>query len=593
MSSILKGVAVAPGIGVGKVVYFDDTPRFIPTRTVEPEEVEGEVRRFRSALRAAEKDLRVLRRQVASTLSPRDAGIFDAHISILKDPGFVNDARELIFLERINVEQALQRVVAKYEKAFEEVADPAFRERAADIRDVGNRVLMVLLKSDQPKKLGREERFIHASIDFLPSRAGDLDREHCAAIITERGGKYSHGAILAKSMGIPAVVGVEDLYSRLPEGESVAVDGSAGLVHVGLSPQEIEAWRAREGQYRAVEATVEKVRRAPAETSDGCTIRIDINIEGLRDLEGTDLQSFDGVGLFRTEFAFMEKKHFPSEEEQFEIYSETLRLARGRTVVFRTLDIGGDKPLDYFRIPEESNPVLGWRGLRITFGMMDLFYTQMRALLRASVGGPTAILLPMVSTVEEVRKAREVMGQIVKDLRSEGVAVPDRVELGAMVEVPAVAMVLPEVLEQVDFVSIGTNDLTQYLLAVDRDNPRVSGFYEPYHPAVIRMLDQIVRICDEKGKSCSICGEIAGDHHLTMPLIGLGFRTLSMTPVLVPRVKLIIGQTSLEECRRVASQALALATVGEVKELLSRQAHDKVDRYLRHRGLDVESPDRG
>ncbi len=580
MAVTVKGVGAAPGIGVGKIVYFDDSPRFIPTRKISPEEVEGEVRRFRSALKQAEKDLRILRRQVAQTLSRQDTAIFDAQISILKDPVFINDVRELIFTEKINVEQALQKVIAKYEKAFDEVLDPAFRERAADIRDVGNRVFMVLLK----RKRGRvrlQERFVHAALDFLPSRAGDLDREHCAAIVTERGGKYSHGAILARSLGIPAVVGVDDLYGKIPEGAVVAVDGDAGLVYMDLDDQEIREWKERESQFREVEARLAGLRARPARTRDGKRITLQVNIEGVRDLDAVDMDTVDGVGLFRTEFAFMERRNFPSEEEQYEIYVETLRRAGGKRVVFRTLDIGGDKPLEYFRTPQESNPVLGWRGIRISYGMMDLFYTQIRALLRASREGPTSILLPMISTLEEVELAREAVERVSRDLEGEGTPPGEGVLLGAMVEVPAVAFCLSEIMDAVDFVSIGTNDLVQYLLAVDRDNPRVARFYDPYHPAVLRVLSLMARVCaGKKGKTCSICGEMAGDFQLTMALVGMGFRSFSVAPPFIPRIKLILSDTTLAECRQVAKKALSLPTTAQVKEYLKAEAGERVRRYL-------------
>lgn len=580
MAVTVKGVGAAPGIGVGKIVYFDDSPRFIPTRKISSEEVEGEVRRFRSALKQAEKDLRILRRQVAQTLSRQDTAIFDAQISILKDPVFINDVRELIFTEKINVEQALQKVIAKYEKAFDEVLDPAFRERAADIRDVGNRVFMVLLK----RKRGRvrlQERFVHAALDFLPSRAGDLDREHCAAIVTERGGKYSHGAILARSLGIPAVVGVDDLYGKIPEGAVVAVDGDAGLVYLDLDDQEIREWKERESQFREVEARLAGLRGRPARTRDGKRINLQVNIEGVRDLDSVDMDTVDGVGLFRTEFAFMERRNFPSEEEQYEIYVETLRRAGGKRVVFRTLDIGGDKPLEYFRTPQESNPVLGWRGIRISYGMMDLFYTQIRALLRASREGPTSILLPMISTLEEVELAREAVERVSRDLEGEGTPPGEGVLLGAMVEVPAVAFCLSEIMDAVDFVSIGTNDLVQYLLAVDRDNPRVARFYDPYHPAVLRVLSLMARVCaGKKGKTCSICGEMAGDFQLTMALVGMGFRSFSVAPPFIPRIKLILSDTTLAECRQVAKKALSLPTTAQVKEYLKSEAGERVRRYL-------------
>ncbi len=580
MSTTVKGVGAAPGIGVGKIVYFDDSPRFIPTRKISPEEVEGEVRRFRSALKQAEKDLRMLRRQVAQTLSRQDTAIFDAQISILKDPVFVNDVRELIFTEKINVEQALQKVIAKYEKAFDEVLDPAFRERAADIRDVGNRVFLVLLKRKRGK-VRLQERFVHAALDFLPSRAGDLDREHCAAIVTERGGKYSHGAILARSLGIPAVVGVEDLYGKIPEGAVVAVDGDTGVVYLDLEEKEVAEWREREAQFREVEARLAHLRGKPARTRDGERIALQVNIEGVRDLDSLDMDTVDGVGLFRTEFAFMERRNFPSEDEQYEIYVETLRRAGGKRVVFRTLDIGGDKPLQYFRTPQESNPVLGWRGIRISYGMMDLFYTQIRALLRASREGPTSILLPMISTLEEVQLAREAVERVSRDLEAEGTPPGEGILLGAMVEVPALAFCLGEIMDLVDFVSIGTNDLVQYLLAVDRDNPRVARFYDPYHPAVLRVLALMAEVCAEKkGKTCSICGEMAGDFQLTMALVGMGFRSFSVAPPFIPRIKLILSDTTLDECRQVAGKALSLSTTAQVKEYLKVEAGERVRRYL-------------
>ena len=576
---------------MGKIVYFDDSPRFIPTRKISPEEVEGEVRRFRSALKQAEKDLRMLRRQVAQTLTRQDAAIFDAQISILKDPVFINDVRELIFTGKINVEQALQKVIAKYEKAFDEVLDPAFRERAADIRDVGNRVFMVLLKRKR-SRARLHERFVHAALDFLPSRAGDLNKELCAAIVTEKGGKYSHGAILARSIGIPAVVGVEDLYGKIPEGTIVAVDGDSGLVYLDLDEKEVEEWRERERQFRKVEARLAHLRGRPARTRDGKRITLQVNIEGVRDLDSVDLDTVDGVGLFRTEFAFMERRNFPSEEEQYEIYVETLRRAGGKRVVFRTLDIGGDKPLKYFRTPQETNPVLGWRGIRISYGMMDLFYTQIRALLRASREGPTSILLPMISTLEEVEMAREALDRVSRDLEKEGSPPGEGILLGAMVEVPAVAFCLSEIMDAVDFVSIGTNDLVQYLLAADRDNPRVARFYDPYHPAVLRVLAAMAKICSKKkGKGCSICGEMAGDFQLTMALVGMGYRSFSVAPPFIPRIKLILSDTSLAECRQVARRALTLPTTAEVKEYLKAEAGERVRRYLASDGLSF--PEKG
>jgi phosphotransferase system enzyme I (PtsI) len=576
----LKGVAAANGIAIAPLVHFHGDLTFIPMRNLVPEEIAGEKDRLAEALTQAAEVIFRLRRELASDLSDHDTRIYDAQLSFLNDQTFRADLERTIQERSCNAEVALQQVIARYEKVFEGMEDAAMRERAADLRDVGRQLLSVLLEKDRSVYISDGKDYIFAADEFLPSDAGLVDRKHLKGIVTARGGKYSHGAILARSLGIPAVVAVDDVLQRVGNGTQVVLDGDSGALIVEPDAEETERYQRLALEQAEADRRVFEVRFLSSTTPDGVGVRLMANVEASRDLGRIESGIVDGIGLFRTEFAFMERRQFPNEEEQLAMYRKAIEWADDKVVTFRTLDVGGDKPLAYFRTPEERNPVLGWRGLRISLDWPDLFYTQVRALLRASAGGHARILLPMVTSVEEVARSRAVLEEIKADLVQAGEAHDPDIELGAMVEVPALVDVLDEVLPLVDFLSVGTNDLVQYLLAVDRDNPRIAQMYTPYHPGVIRVLRRIAEKANAQGKPVSICGEIAGDHYFTPILLGLGYRDLSMAPVFLPRVKLMVRAFPIHECEEMAAQALALGHAREIRALARDKAAEGWSTFL-------------
>ncbi len=366
----------------------------------------------------------------------------------------------------------------------------------------------------------------------------------------------------------------------MPSGTTVIVDGESGVLIADPTDEDVERYERLAAEQAEAEKRVFEVRFLSSTTPDGTEVHLFANVEAVRDLGDVETELVDGIGLFRTEFAFMERRQFPTEDEQVAMYHRAIEWAGDKVVTFRTLDVGGDKPLGYFHTPSERNPVLGWRGLRISLDWPDLLYTQIRAILRASAGGHARVLLPMVTSVEEVVRCREALDEIKRDLKDAGEPFDDSIELGAMVEVPAIAQVLDQLLPFVDFVSVGTNDLVQYLLAVDRDNPRIAQLYSPYHPAVLRTLAQIAGFARQYDTPASICGEIAGDHYFTSLLLGLGFRELSMAPVFLPRVKLMVRTFPIEECEKLAERALQLSRADDIRRLARDQAKVGWSRFL-------------
>jgi phosphoenolpyruvate-protein phosphotransferase (PTS system enzyme I) len=581
----LKGIAAARGVAIAPIVHFHTTLDHIPTWKVGDGDVAREKERFSGAIEAVTASVTALQQELAGALAKHDVRIYDAQLAILHDPTFRRDVAAEVDGQRVNLEVALQRVIARYEKVFAAMENPAMRERAADLRDIGRQLVGSLVATERQKYTANGADYLFAAEEFLPSDAGILDRAHIRGIVTAHGGKYSHGAILARSLGIPAVVGIEQIMLESATGGLAIVDGDAGLVILEPSPEDLRDYETRLHEQHSVDRRIAELRFQPAVTPDGVAVALFANAEGVRDLDALELDAIAGIGLFRTEFAFMERRQFPSEDEQVAMYQRAMTGAKGKSVTFRTLDVGGDKPLGYFSMPEERNPVLGWRGIRLCLDWPDILYTQMRAILRASAGGHARILLPMVSTRSEVVRCREVLDQLKVDLREGGVAFDAEIELGVMVEVPVLVPVLPEVLPVADFLSVGTNDLVQYLLAIDRDNQRVAKMYDPFHPGVLRVLKQIADAAATAGKPVSICGEIAGDHWFTPLLVGLGFRELSMAPVFVPRVKLMLRSFTVDECRGLATRALAMQATRDVRRLVQDEIQP---RWLRQLGSPAE-----
>ena len=580
MARKLKGIAAAPGIAIAQVVHFHTTLDHIPMWKVADDRVDTEKKRLVGAIETVTKGLLDLQSELAGAIGKHDVRIYDAQLAILHDKTFLNDVATEIEQHHVNLEVALQRVIARYEGVFAAMENPAMRERAADLRDIGRQLVGALVATDRVKYTADGADYLFAADEFLPSDAGILDREHIRGILTAHGGKYSHGAILARSLGIPAIVGIESVMQDTVNGAMAILDGDAGVVILDATPEELADYERRLKEQRSVESRISELRFQPSVTPDGTEVRLMANVEGTQDLASLELDTMAGIGLFRTEFAFMERRQFPTEDEQVAMYRRAVESAGGKPVTFRTLDVGGDKPLGYFQMPEERNPVLGWRGLRLCLDWPDILYTQLRAILQASAKGHARILLPMVTTRSEVVRCREVLDQLTADLRANDVPYDARIELGVMVEVPVLVEVLPEVLPVVDFLSVGTNDLVQYLLAVDRDNQRVAKMYDPFHPGVLRVLAQIAAAAKGAGKPASICGEIAGDHWFTPLLIGLGFRELSMAPVFLPRVKLMLRSFGLEECQELARRALSLHSTTAVRKLVNEEIQPRWSEQL-------------
>lgn len=580
MARRLKGIAAARGVAIAPIVHFHATLDHIPTWKVGDDALDGERLRLSAAIAAVTTSLLGLQRDLAGSLGKQDVRIYDAQLAILHDQTFRRDVEAEIATHRVNLEVALQRVIARYEAVFAAMENAAMRERAADLRDIGRQLIGALLATERQKYTANGSDYLFVAEEFLPSDAGILDRAHIRGIVTAHGGKYSHGAILARSLGIPSVVGIEQIMLESNTGTMAIVDGDAGLVILDPSPDELTDYERRSREQRSIDRRIAEVRFQPSVTPDGVHVQLLANVEGVRDLDALEIDAIAGIGLFRTEFAFMERRQFPTEDEQVAMYRRAMEGAKGKPVTFRTLDVGGDKPLGYFRMPEERNPVLGWRGIRLCLDWPDILYTQMRAILRASSLGHARILLPMISTRSEVVRCREVLDQIAADLRATGVPFDPQIELGVMVEVPVLVPVLPDVLPIADFVSVGTNDLVQYLLAVDRDNQRVAKMYDPFHPGVLRVLQQIAAAASAAGKSVSICGEIAGDHWFTPLLVGLGFRELSMAPVFVPRVKLMLRSFTSAECEDLAKRAIALQSTSAVRKLVRDEIQPRWVRQL-------------
>ena len=583
MARKLKGIAAAPGIAIAPVVHFHTTLDQIPTWKVAEGSVEAEKGRLVGAIEEVTQSLKGLQKELAGAIGRHDVRIYDAQLSILHDETFVRDVQAEVEQHHVNLEVALQRVVARYEGVFEQMENAAMRERAADLRDIGRQLVGALVASGRQKYTADGLDYLFAADEFLPSDAGILDRAHIRGIVTAHGGKYSHGAILARSLGIPAIVGVDKVMQQTSNGALAILDGDAGVVLLDPTIDELADYERRLREQRSVESRISELRFQPSVTPDGVSVRLMANAEGVQDLDNLEFDTMAGIGLFRTEFAFMERRQFPTEEEQVVMYRRAVESADGKPVTFRTLDVGGDKPLGYFQMPEERNPVLGWRGVRLCLDWPDILYTQLRAILQASADGHARILLPMVTTRSEVVRCREVLDQLTADLRANSVPFDTRIELGVMVEVPVLVSVLPDILPVVDFVSVGTNDLVQYLLAVDRDNQRVAKMYDPFHPGVLRVLAQIAQAARAAGKPAAICGEIAGDHWFTPILLGLGFRELSMAPVFLPRVKLMLRSCTLDECRQLAARALAMHSTTAVRQLLQQEIQPRWSEQLQGR----------
>jgi len=574
------GIAASPGIGVGPIVRFEREELTVRDTTVAPAAVEGEIERFRAALEASRRDIAGIRTGIAAELGEHEARIYDAHLLILDDPELMRSVLEVVRRERRNAAFVFRAYMGGVAAHLENVKDDYLRERIADVLDVERRVLRHLLGAGGRALLTLERPSVLVAHDLGPSEVALLDRERVVGFVTEVGGRTSHGAIVARGRGIPAVVSVKGVMQQAKTGDLGAVDGFEGRVEIDPDAATTELYRTRSEMLRHESQTLIEFRPLPAETLDGRRVELGANIELPGDVDHVLAAGSDGIGLFRTEFFYLNRAELPGEEEQYLAYREVAERMNPRPVIFRTMDLGGDKLASYLGTTHETNPFLGWRGIRFALFHPEVFRTQIRAIYRASAHGRARMMFPMVSSQDELARANQLCAEVRAELASQGVAHDPDLEVGLMIETPSAVWIADVLARNAQFFSIGSNDLIQYTLAMDRDNERLSHLYEPLEPAVLRSIHHTIEAGHRAGRWVGICGEMAGDPRAAVLLVGLGVDELSMSCFDLPRVKAAIRSVRHDAAREVANAALALPSAAAVKDLLRERLEVMLPSFL-------------
>ena len=568
MKPTLQGIAASDGIAIAKVYTLTEPDLTVTKVTVE--DSEKEVSRLDDALAASIKDVELIKETALKNLGEEEAQVFDAHLMVLSDPELIGQVKDSITSNKVNAESALKEVTDMFISIFAGMEDnPYMQERAADIRDVSKRILAHLLGVKIPSPATIKDEVIIVAADLTPSDTAQLNRQYVKAFVTDIGGRTSHSAIMARSLEIPAIVGTKEVTSIAKDGDIIIVDGLAGDVFLNPSEEVIAEYRAKAEAFAAQQAEWEKLKDSKTYTKDGHQVELAANIGTPKDLEGVVNNGAEGVGLYRTEFLYMDSHEMPTEEDQFEAYKAVLEGMNGKPVVVRTMDIGGDKELPYLPLPHEMNPFLGYRAIRISLNEPEMFRTQLRALLRASVYGKLRIMFPMIATLNDFRGAKALLEEEKAKLIAEGVAVSDDIQVGIMIEIPAAAVLAHQFAKEVDFFSIGTNDLIQYTMAADRMNERVSYLYQPYNPSILTLIKHVIDSAHKEGKWAGMCGEMAGDQTAVPLLVGLGLDEFSMSASSVLKTRSLISKLTLGDMQALAAKAInECATVEEVEALV-------------------------
>ncbi|ETD04300.1 phosphoenolpyruvate-protein phosphotransferase [Lactococcus garvieae TRF1] len=570
MTSMLKGIAASSGVAVAKAYLLVQPDLSFETVTVE--NIENEEARLDAALAAAQSELQIIKDKAVDSLGEEAAAVFDAHMMVLADPDMTAQIKATIESKKVNAEAALKEITDMFIAIFEGMEDNAYmQERAADIKDVTKRVMANLLGVKLPSPALINEEVIIVAEDLTPSDTAQLDKKYVKAFVTNIGGRTSHSAIMARTLEIPAVLGTNNITELVSEGQLMAVSGLTGEVVLDPTPEQQSEFHAAGEEYAAQKAEWAALKDAETVTADGKHFELAANIGTPKDVEGVNDNGAEAVGLYRTEFLYMDAQDFPTEEDQYEAYKAVLEGMNGKPVVVRTMDIGGDKTLPYFDLPEEMNPFLGWRALRISLSNSGdaMFRTQLRALLRASVHGTLRIMFPMVALVTEFRAAKKIYDEEKAKLIAEGVPVAEGIEVGIMIEIPAAAMLADQFAKEVDFFSIGTNDLIQYTMAADRMNEQVSYLYQPYNPSILRLINNVVKAAHAEGKWAGMCGEMAGDQTAVPLLMGIGLDEFSMSATSVLQTRSLMKRLDSTKMEELSNKALTeCATMEEVVALV-------------------------
>ena len=564
--TMIKGIAASNGIAIAKAYKL-----VMPDLTVEKvtvEDVEKEIKAYEDAMDHTAKELEVIKEAASKNLSAEEAAVFDAHALVLSDPELKTQVEDKIRNEKCNAAAALDEVAAMFISMFESMGDEYFRERAADIKDVSRRLLANLLGKPLPNPALIDEEVVIIADDLTPSDTAQLNKNLVRGFATNIGGRTSHSAIMARSLEIPAVVACKTITEEVKDGDMIALDGIEGVVMINPDEETIKEYATKRDEYKAYREELKKLVNEKTVSTDGHHVELVANIGSPKDLEGVKENGGEGVGLFRTEFLYMESAELPSEDKQYEVYKEILEGMAGKPVVVRTLDIGGDKEIEAIDLPKEMNPFLGVRAIRLCFQREDIFRTQLRALLRASVHGDLRIMFPMIAALGEFRKAKGILMEEKEKLIAEGVEVSDTIQVGIMIEIPAAAVLADQFAKEVDFFSIGTNDLIQYTFAADRMSSGVSYLYQPFNPSILRLVKHVIDSAHKEGKWAGMCGEMAGEPLAAPLLLGLGLDEFSMSATSILAQRKLIRGLSQAEMAELANKAINCGTMEEVVALV-------------------------
>lgn len=572
---MISGILVSPGIAFGKALLLKEDEIVINRKKISPDHVDQEVERFLTGRAKASAQLEVIKTKAGETFGEEKEAIFEGHIMLLEDEELEQEIIALIKDEHASADAAAFSVIEGQAKALEELDDEYLKERAADVRDIGKRLLRNILDMAIVDLSSIQDEVILVATDLTPSETAQLNLNKVLGFITDLGGRTSHTSIMARSLELPAIVGTSDVTKQVKNDDYLILDAVNNKIYVNPTADIIDELKAVQNQYISEKDELTKLKDLPAITLDGHQVEVCANIGTVRDVAGAERNGAEGVGLYRTEFLFMDRDSLPTEEEQFQAYKAVAEAMGSQAVIVRTMDIGGDKDLPYMNLPKEENPFLGWRAIRICLDRKEILHDQLKGILRASAFGKLRIMFPMIISVEEVRELKAELEMLKAQLREKDQAFDETIEVGVMVETPAAAVIAHHLAKEVDFFSIGTNDLTQYTLAVDRGNELISHLYNPMSPSVLGLIKQVIDASHAAGKWTGMCGELAGDERATLLLLGMGLDEFSMSAISIPRIKKIIRNTNFEDVKALADEALAQPTAQELMNLVNKFIEEK------------------
>lgn len=565
---MITGIAASPGIVFGKALVLKEEPIVLNTQKITATQIDAEKAKFFAGREKAAAQLTAIKEKARRTLGEEKEAIFEGHLMILEDEELEEEILSYVEENLVTADVAASKIIDMQASMLAEIDDEYLKERAGDIRDIGNRLIRNILGMNIVDLGDIQEEAILVAYDLTPSETAQLNLDKVLGFVTDIGGRTSHTSIMARSLELPAVVGTNNVTSLVNTGDILILDAINNEVHINPSAEQLEKAKALQTKIAEEKAELAKLKDLPAETLDGHRIEVVGNIGTIRDVDGVLRNGGEGVGLYRTEFLFMDRNQLPGEEEQFQAYKEIVEAMNGKLVVLRTMDIGGDKELPYLELPKEMNPFLGWRAVRIGLVRREILDTQLRAVLRASAFGKLAVMFPMIISVEEIRELKAIIAELKAELHTEGKAFDNNLQIGVMVETPSAAVNARHLAKEVDFFSIGTNDLTQYTLAVDRGNELIAHLYNPLTPSVLNLIKQVIDASHAEGKWTGMCGELAGDVRATALLLGMGLDEFSMSAISVPHVKKLVRNINYTDAKALADKALDQSTAADIERLV-------------------------